>query len=413
MSPLNIFVPHCSDLLTDHRPHGDGLIAHGFIRNLAERGHNLYVAAQEVDLRNRLPANVHVFPTRVRHKNQFVSRIAYMSEVRKLFLRLRRQVHFDIVHQMNPVYTGISLSLLGTGTPTVLGTYVARWPDSAEVNENRSVASRFASVFHSCVAGLQQGAADRLLLTGPAAANRLVPFASIRVPRSYIAHGIDAEFFSPGEREAEDAKGLSVLYFAHITKRKGVFDAVSAFADVVNTLPDCILCIAGTGPETEAVQNLAERLGIAARVRFLGHIDRLSAPGIYRSGSIYCLPSNGEPYATTVIEAMSCGKPIVYTNAGGLPHMVGAEGGIGVEVGDVKGLSQALCCLLANPARRREMGEHNRRRVLETMTWDRVIDHLEEIYIDTIHSKRYGKRREHGERTAPVAMRAPSPEDCA
>ena len=60
--PLNIFVPHCSDLLTDHRPHGDGLIAHGFIRHLSERGHNLYMAAQEVDLRDPLPSNVHIFP---------------------------------------------------------------------------------------------------------------------------------------------------------------------------------------------------------------------------------------------------------------------------------------------------------------------------------------------------------------
>jgi hypothetical protein len=53
--PLNIFVPHCSDLLTDHRPHGDGLVAYGFIRHLSERGHNLYIAAQEVDLRDPLP----------------------------------------------------------------------------------------------------------------------------------------------------------------------------------------------------------------------------------------------------------------------------------------------------------------------------------------------------------------------
>lgn len=43
--PLNIFVPHCSELLTDHRPHGDGLISHALISRLAERGHELYIAA--------------------------------------------------------------------------------------------------------------------------------------------------------------------------------------------------------------------------------------------------------------------------------------------------------------------------------------------------------------------------------
>ena len=406
--PLNIFVPHCSDLLTDHRPHGDGLIAHGFIRHLSERGHNLYVAAQEVDLRNRLPSNVHIFPMCVRHKNQLVSRLAYMSHVRKLFMRLRRQVLFDVVHQMNPVYTGISLSLLRTGIPTVLGTYVARWPDSVDGDGNQSAGLKFASLFRTCVAALQQCAADRLLLTAPVAANRLVPLGPIRVPRSYLDHGIDTELFCPYGGD-EDNKSVSVLYLANLVKRKGIFDLISAFADVVPTYPDCILYVAGSGLEAAAAQDWAERLAIAEHVKFLGHVDRLSAPGIYRSCSIYCLPSNGEPYATTVIEAMSCGKPIVFTNAGGLPYMVGGEGGIGVEVGDVKGLSRALCDLLADPARRRAMGEHNRRRVLETMTWDRVIDRLEEIYIATIE----GKRRKDGERAVPATMRTPSPDDCA
>jgi glycosyltransferase involved in cell wall biosynthesis len=107
---------------------------------------------------------------------------------------------------------------------------------------------------------------------------------------------------------------------------------------------------------------------------------------------------------------MSCGKPIVFTNAGGLPHMIGAEGGIGVAVGDANGLAQALCCLLADPARRKAMGEHSRRRVLETMTWNRLIDRLEGIYATTIEAE----RRADGGRTAPATMRAPAPEkDCA
>ncbi len=43
--PLTIFIPHCSELLTDHRPHGDGLVCHALISRLAERGHQLYIAA--------------------------------------------------------------------------------------------------------------------------------------------------------------------------------------------------------------------------------------------------------------------------------------------------------------------------------------------------------------------------------
>jgi glycosyltransferase involved in cell wall biosynthesis len=404
--PLSIFVPHCSDLLTDHRPHGDGLIAYGFIRHLADRGHNLYVAAQEVDLRDPLPSNVRIFPISPRSKNHSLSRLVYMSRVRQLFTALRRQVNFDIVHQMNPVYTGVSLSLLWMGIPVVLGTYVARWPDPRGESGGRTLGSKAASAFRTCAAALQQSMASRILLTAPAAANRLAPLGPLRPPYSYLAHGIDTELFSPGGGD-EDENSLSVLYLAHVSKKKGIFDLLSAFVDVAYSFPNCILYVAGSGPETPAAQDWAERLGLQKHVTFLGQVERLSAPEMYRNCSIYCLPSHGEPYATTVIEAMSCGKPIVFTNAGGLPHMVGAEGGIGVGVGDAKDLSRALCCLLANPARRKAMGEQNRRRVLETMTWDRVIDRLEGIYAATIES---GRRASGGD-LASAPTRAPSGEE--
>jgi L-malate glycosyltransferase len=409
--PFNIFVPHCSDLLTDHRPHGDGLIAHGFIRHLSERGHNLYVAAQEVDLRDRLPSNVHLFPIAPQHKSQLLSRLSYMSRVRRLFMELQRQIAFDIVHQMNPVYTGMSLSLLGTKTPIVLGTYVARWPEQTDACGKQPFASKLASAFRTCIAGAQQCAADHLLLTAPAAANRMVSLGPIRVPCSYLGHGVDTELFSPAGRfERGEEDGLSVLYLATLSTKKGIFDLISAFVDVIRLFPNCTLHVAGSGPEAEGAKLRAESLGISAHVKFLGHVERSSAPRIYRGSSIYCLPSHGEPFATTALEAMSCGKPIVFTNAGGLPHMIGAEGGIGVGVGDAKGLAGALCSLLADPARRKAMGEHNRRRALETMTWDRVIDRLEGIYADTIE----GEHRLGGGRSAAATMRARTPEkDCA
>ena len=298
--PLNIFVPHCSDLLTDYRPHGDGLIAHGFIRHLAERGHNLYVAVQEIDLRAPLPPNVHVFRMGL-HCNHKLSRLQYMLHVRRLFMRLRRRVAFDVVHQMNPVYTGISLSLIRTGIPVVLGTYVARWPDCADGAVSGSVRLRIGSAFRASMAALQQHFADRLLLTAPVAANRLISLGPANVPRSYIPHGIDTELFSPPEK-GEIEGGLSVLYLAHLTKRKGILDLIAAFADVVSIEPGCILFIAGTGSEENAVQHLAAQLGISGHIRFLGHVERLSTPEIYRRCSIYCLPSNGEPYATTALK---------------------------------------------------------------------------------------------------------------
>ncbi len=75
---LNIFVPHCSDLLTDHLPHGDGLIAHGFLTSLAQRGHRLHVAAQRVELRQPLHPNITVHPIVLERSRGLRSRLEYM-----------------------------------------------------------------------------------------------------------------------------------------------------------------------------------------------------------------------------------------------------------------------------------------------------------------------------------------------
>ena len=96
------------------------------------------------------------------------------------------------------------------------------------------------------------------------------------------------------------------------------------------------------------------------QVRFVGHQSRAGTIALYQSADIYCLPSHGEPYGITAMEAMSCGKPLVVTDAGGLGGLVDDQGGLRVPVADPERLADALCTLIADPARRQAMGEHNR-----------------------------------------------------
>src|SRR6059058_6107479 len=103
---LTIFIAHPSDLLTDHRPHGDGLLAWGYIRELAARGHDLHVAAEQVDLRCDTPPNVHLYPFGALGLAAAPRRMLYMWRMRRLLLNLRRTRRVDLVHQLNPVDVG-------------------------------------------------------------------------------------------------------------------------------------------------------------------------------------------------------------------------------------------------------------------------------------------------------------------
>jgi glycosyltransferase involved in cell wall biosynthesis len=388
---LSIFVPHCSDLLTDHRPHGDGLVAHGFIRRLAERGHVLHVAVSEVDLKSPLPCNVYLHKIES-GRSALWSRVDYVWQVRKLFFRLRENVAFDLVHQLNPVYTGISLGLAGCLTPIVLGPYISGWPHNPfSITSRRSGLRLLIGIVKRAIAASQQHFAHSLLLTTPAAASRLEHQSALS-RMELLPHGIDSDFFCPKEsRTAQSGSpgedSIEILFMAWLERRKGIFDLLQAFDRVAERFPRARLAIGGDGSDLFEAQRVASTLAAFDRISFLGRQDRAGAVTLLQNTDIYCLPSHGEPYGMTAVEAMSCGKPLVVTDAGGLGCLVDDQGGLRVPVGDIQALADALCALIADPNRRGSMGEHNRRRVLESMAWDRVIDRLEEIYISAIESK--------------------------
>jgi L-malate glycosyltransferase len=391
--PLHIFVPHCSDVLTDHLPHGDGLIAHGFIKNLARRGHQLHVAAQRVEVREPLPENVTVHEIPLRGGGPLFSRLDYMLRVRRLLSALKKECHFDLIHQLNPVFTGMSLSLMGCGLPLVLGTYVARWPDDPDaIASNGKWVGRAVDYGRNLIGDAQQRQADALLLTTPAARNRL-PRAKAMSDRIHILpHGLDTSLFSPRagwdspERLQAEQQQPSILFFANVLRRKGIYTLIDAFPAIAREFPACVLRIAGDGPELAEVRRRVAALPCGGQVEFLGRRERAQAPDLYRNCSVYCLPSHGEPYGMTAAEAMSCARAVVVTKAGGLEHLVHDRGGKRVPVGDAALLANALSELLRNPTERRAMGHYNRQLVETTMSWDRVAQQLEEIYEHTLQS---------------------------
>ena len=128
---FRIFALPPAAMLTDHLPHGDGLIAFSFIRELAARGHELHVAAGRVELAGEVPANVHVHRLGTGGTSR-LSRLRFGARVRRLYRQLDSAGGFDLVHQLTPVEVGVSLAVAGVTTPLVLGPYVPDWPPAGE-----------------------------------------------------------------------------------------------------------------------------------------------------------------------------------------------------------------------------------------------------------------------------------------
>ena len=375
-------MPHSSDVLTDHLPHGDGLVAYALLQHLAERGHSVHVATQRQAICGVVPANLHLY-TVPQTRTGMAGRLQYMLGMRRLFRTLSKTIKFDLLHQTNPVFSGVSLALVDSPLPLVLGTYVASWgKDPNTMTGGDGAMTRLVRAGRDMLAAVQQARASMLLLTGPTACERLPWARSVAGKIRYLPHGVDTQMFAPAVDAAET--GLRALFLSNVSLRKGVLPLVRSWAIVLQQMPAARLMVVGDGPDLAAMQRLAAELGVAHAIDFAGSVEHNAVPAVMQRYALYVLPSFGEPYAGSLLEAMSCGLPVVYTLAGGLPDMVPAGGGVGVAMDDPEALAAAMLTLLRDAALRQQMGRINRAAMLATMTWPRVVETLEDYYAELL-----------------------------
>ncbi|MEP7342034.1 MAG: glycosyltransferase family 4 protein [Acidobacteriota bacterium] len=402
VNKLSIFIPHASDFLTNHQPHGDGLAAFGFISRLAERGHTLHVAAPEMDIKGALSANIELHTIKTLAKSTGLHRLEYMLKSRLLLNRLRRKGQIDVIHQLNPVNKGLSLAMIGSGLPVVLGVIVPGWPQDAEDSApkqsrlNRLVEAVKMGVKSGLMA-LQQWQASALLVATPAARNFLYNAEQFEHKIVHLSFGVDTTRFYPNP-ESRTSNEPNILFLANLWRRKGIFTLLEAFAQVAERLPNCRLTIAGGGGEQEEVERLVAASPYRDRIKLLGPVGRDKVPGLLRGCTLYCHPAYGEPFANSVLEALASGKPVVATNAGGIREMIPDGGGRKVPPRDAQALAEALIEVVSSPELQAEMGRCNRHRVEHFYAWNRIIDRLEAVYTQVIAEQ----QEPQGEHSLPI-----------
>jgi glycosyltransferase involved in cell wall biosynthesis len=179
-----------------------------------------------------------------------------------------------------------------------------------------------------------------------------------------IPLGVDTHRFRPDTGRGAEFRaqlGLAhdrpiVVWVGRVDSLKRPDDAVAVARLVERSHPGALLLLAGAGPLVEPIR-AASRDG--APVMVLGGVDDLV--GLLNAADVYLSTSGYEGFGLSVAEAMSCGLPVVSTRAGGVVDLV-AEGRTGhlLDVGDVEGLADRVCSLLADGDRRRELGSAGR-----------------------------------------------------
>ena len=204
-------------------------------------------------------------------------------------------------------------------------------------------------------------------------------------PLHVVPNCVDADLFRPLDREKCRAElglnGFVAGYVGRMIEDKGVMDLIEA-------LPHCaervqVLAV-GSGDVQAKFEARAQELKVQNRVRFLGAQPLEALPKIMNAIDVLALPSRTTPswkeqFGRVIIEAHACATPVIGSDSGAIPDVIG-EAGIVVPERNPPALAQALQTLADDPTRARQMGEMGRRVVEENYTWARVAEQMREIY---------------------------------
>jgi glycosyltransferase involved in cell wall biosynthesis len=164
-----------------------------------------------------------------------------------------------------------------------------------------------------------------------------------------------------------------ILYSGRLRSRKAVAVLLAAMPRVLAASPRCRLVIVGDGEQGARVAAAVRARGLDAHVELTGALSRAAATERLASADVFCLPSIYEGMPLAILEAMAAGLPVVASAVSGNPEaVVDGETGLLVPAESAAALATALLDLLADPPRRRRMGEAGRRRVAERFAIERV-----------------------------------------
>jgi L-malate glycosyltransferase len=168
-----------------------------------------------------------------------------------------------------------------------------------------------------------------------------------------------------------------VTHISNFRAVKRTDDVVRIFAGIVATLPARLLLV-GDGPERARAQQLAEDLGIADSVLFLG--KQTSVTELLACSDLFLLPSESESFGLVALEAMACGVPVVATRTGGVPEVVEhGHSGYLAPIGATAEMATAGIELLSDADRWRHASAAARHDA-ERFSTDLVIPRYERLY---------------------------------
>lgn len=197
-----------------------------------------------------------------------------------------------------------------------------------------------------------------------------------------ISNGIDPVLF-PCKEPTTRIGPVRLICVCRLVQRKGLKFLIEAMRELRNE--GVTLEIVGAGESEKGVHDLIDRLDLKKSVLLTGYVPRARLATHYQEADIFVLPSISESFGQVLLEAMSCGLPIIASRVGGIPETVAhGIGGLMVEPASSQDIVNAVRWLADDPALREKMAKYNAERARERYSWAVVASKYALLYQNSV-----------------------------
>lgn len=184
-------------------------------------------------------------------------------------------------------------------------------------------------------------------------------------PLEVIPNGVDIQKFS-GEKIKHE--GTVLIHTGRLVHKNALDDVIRALPEV----PEVNFVAVGDGPDKEQLEALAQKLGVAERVRFVKYVDHTHLPALLHAADIFIRPSRSEGMGNSFVEAFAAGLPVIATQEGGLADFITPGVAWPVKKDNPAQIVLQIKAILGNPEHTKKVIENARKLAVEKYNWELI-----------------------------------------
>lgn len=211
-------------------------------------------------------------------------------------------------------------------------------------------------------------------------------------PVEVIPYPIDTDYWTPlpETTHGSNSENAEIVYAGRFEERKGIDILLDSLEQIWKRYPNVALTLVGSsitgfGQETyrDDIERKIKELSLKGKVRVLNWLSRDELRNLYRHATIVTVPSRYDNFPFACLEPMSCGTPVVAAHVGGIPEVLGEEGGLLVRPDDPEALAEAICMLLGSEQHLERLRMTARRRAVDEFSY-RAIAPRTALFYETV-----------------------------